>query len=78
MGLVPAVRHRGIGRQLIQHAIGRAWAKGLSRIELTVRTDNVNAKALYERIGFVVEGLHRRAFRVDGEYYDVYAMGLLR
>jgi putative acetyltransferase len=59
-------------------AISKAWAKGLSRIELTVRTDNANAKALYERFGFVVEGINRRAFLVDGEFFDTCTMALVR
>lgn len=62
----------------MEAAISKAWAKGLFRIELTVRTDNVTAKALYERFGFAVEGINRRAFRVDGEFFDTYAMALLR
>lgn len=78
MGLLPPVRGHGVGRPLIRHAIDRAWAKGLTRIELTVRTDNVNAIALYERMGFVAEGLQHNAYRVDGKYYDVHAMALLR
>jgi RimJ/RimL family protein N-acetyltransferase len=43
-----------------------------------VRTDNANAKALYERFGFVVEGTQRRAFCVDGEFFDAYSMALVR
>ncbi|MDM0015604.1 GNAT family N-acetyltransferase [Variovorax sp. J22P168] len=77
IGLVPSARRRGIGEPLMRAAIEAAWASGLRRIELTVRTDNHNAKALYERLGFVVEGLQRRSFRVDGEYADSYAMALL-
>lgn len=78
IGLLPQARHRGIGAALMRAAIDKAWAKGFSRIELTVRADNTNAKALYERCGFVVEGLNRRAFLVDGAFYDSYAMALLR
>jgi ribosomal protein S18 acetylase RimI-like enzyme len=77
MGLMPQMRNQGIGRKLIDYTIAKALEKGLTRIELTVRTDNANAKALYERIGFVSEGLFRRAFRIDGNYYDAYAMALL-
>lgn len=55
----------------------RALATGLTRIELTVRTDNENAKALYERVGFTNEGLLRNAFGFDGHYHDAYAMALL-
>jgi len=56
IGLVPSARHRGIGRTLMQTAIAKAWDKGLSRIELTVRVDNVNAKGIYELMGFKTEG----------------------
>jgi putative acetyltransferase len=78
MGLVAHARHAGIGAKLMEASLSKAWTKGLSRIALTVRTDNVNAKALYERFGFVCEGLLRRAFCVDGEFFDCYAMALLR
>lgn len=77
VGLVPAVRHHGIGLPLLQSTLTRAWDKGLSRIELTVRTDNLNAKTLYEHVGFTTEGLLRRAFCIDGQYFDAYSMALL-
>ena len=78
IGLIPSARHRGIGQMLIRAAIDKAWEKGLTRIELSVRIDNANAKALYERMGFQTEGVHRRAFLVDGDYFDSVAMALLR
>ncbi len=78
IGLVPPARHMGIGPKLMQQAIDAAWARGLTRIELTVKADNAKAKALYQRFGFEVEGLLRNSFRVDGEYSDSYAMALLR
>jgi ribosomal protein S18 acetylase RimI-like enzyme len=78
IGLLPSARHLDIGRSLLQTTIEKAWQKGLSRIELTVRSDNLNAKALFERAGFSTEGLNRRAFLVDGVYYDAYPMSLLR
>jgi putative acetyltransferase len=78
VGLLPEFRGCGNGAALMTSAIDRAWEKGLTRIELTVRTDNIRARRLYERLGFLVEGTHRRAFRVDGEYFDSFSMGLLR
>ncbi|HEY2257422.1 MAG TPA: N-acetyltransferase, partial [Variovorax sp.] len=62
IGLIPSARHRGIGAQLMHAAIAAAWAKGLTRIELSVRADNANAKALYEGLGFQTEGFMQRAF----------------
>jgi ribosomal protein S18 acetylase RimI-like enzyme len=59
-------------------AVATAWSRGLSRIELTVREDNLDAKALYERLGFQNEGIKRQCMRVDGRFYDCHAMALLR
>ena len=78
IALLPSARHKGLGAQLMQAAIDRSWAAGLSRIELTVRDDNINARALYERFGFEVEGILRRGNLVAGQYNDVVAMALLR
>lgn len=78
IGLVRRARHQGLGARLMQAAIEAAWAKGLERIELTVRADNTNARALYERMGFRHEGLQRGAFQVDGQALDSHAMALLR
>ncbi len=78
IGLVPDARGKGLGAKLMEAAIAKAWAKGLTRIELAVRADNLRAKALYERMGFQVEGLQRRAMLVDGRYHDAIAMALLR
>ena len=77
IGLMPAARHRGIGSMLMEATIAMAWTKGLKRIELTVRTDNHNAKTLYDRFGFVTEGLNRSALCVEGEFFDTWSMGLL-
>lgn len=78
VAVMPPLRGGGIGTKLIEAAISKAWEKGLSRIELTVRADNTNAKALYEKFGFTVEGINRKAFLVDVEFFDAYSMALLR
>lgn len=78
IGLLPHARHQGLGAKLLEATLARAWQKGFTRIELSVREDNLNAKALYERYGFVNEGMRRRASLVQGEYRDMYAMALLR
>lgn len=77
IGLVAHARQKGLGARLLEATLAKARAKGMTRIDLTVRTDNHNAKTLYERFGFTVEGVQRRAFLIDGEYFDAYAMALL-
>jgi RimJ/RimL family protein N-acetyltransferase len=78
MGLLPGYRGRGIGRRLMEEAIARAWHAGLERIELEVFASNAPARALYEKLGFVTEGVRRRARKLDGAYDDNVLMALLR
>lgn len=70
-----AWHRRGVGAALLGSLLelGERWLN-LSRIELTVYSDNAPAIALYEKFGFRREGLMERyAFR-DGEYVDAIAM----
>jgi ribosomal protein S18 acetylase RimI-like enzyme len=78
IGLLPQARHQGLGRRLMAAAVAGSWSRGFSRIELSVREDNHNARALYERLGFQAEGLRRKASVVGSEVHDVWAMALLR
>ncbi|WP_418318909.1 N-acetyltransferase family protein [Piscinibacter sakaiensis] len=78
IGLAKECRGRGLGGALLRAAIDAAWARGLTRIELTVREDNGNARRLYEKAGFLHEGIHRRSFLVNGRYVDACAMALLK
>ncbi len=78
VGLLPAFRGKGIGRQLMRRAIDAAFTLGMTRIELTVRENNINAIALYKSLGFAIEGLHRNAVRIERKYENLYSMALLR
>lgn len=78
LGLLPEFRSKGIGRQLMQRTIDAAFAFGLTRIELTVRESNANAIGLYKSLGFDIEGLHRNAVCIEGQYENLYSMALLR
>jgi RimJ/RimL family protein N-acetyltransferase len=77
MGVAASHRGRGIGRRLIATTLETAFARGLMRIELTVRTDNAPAIALYQRFGFDSEGRLHRFMVVDGLYYDALLMARL-
>jgi ribosomal protein S18 acetylase RimI-like enzyme len=78
VGLLPLFRHMGIGRKLMRRTIDAAFAFGLTRIELTVREENVNAMALYKSLGFAIEGFHRNAVCIEGQHENIYSMALLR
>jgi ribosomal protein S18 acetylase RimI-like enzyme len=77
VGVLQDYRGQGIGTALIRAAIDMARATGLTRIELTVREQNARAIELYERLGFVREGVKRNAVRVDGDYENLICMGLV-
>lgn len=69
---------KGIGTALMSELIDVAdnWL-GLKRLELTVYVDNAAAIRLYEKFGFVSEGLRKKdAFRA-GEFVDSLAMARL-
>lgn len=69
----------GVGSKLLSAVIELAenWLN-VSRIELTVYSDNQPALALYEKHGFVIEGeASNYAFR-NGEYVNAYYMARLR
>ena len=77
MGVMAPWRGRGIGRMLVDATLKAARAKGLTRVELTVRVDNAPARRLYQSFGFVEEGICKRHLRIDGEYADTYYMAVL-
>jgi ribosomal-protein-alanine N-acetyltransferase len=58
IGVLPALRRRGIGHALLTAAAGQARAAGAERLLLEVAADNAVATSLYRRAGF--QSLSRR------------------
>lgn len=50
----------------------------LNRIYLHVLATNSKAIHVYEKVGFVREGLLREAAHIDGSYVDIVVMGILK
>jgi ribosomal protein S18 acetylase RimI-like enzyme len=57
VGLAPEAQGRGLGRQLIQAAIGFFERQAATRITVVTQGRNVRAQRLYQRCGFVTESL---------------------
>ncbi|WP_346795876.1 GNAT family N-acetyltransferase [Halomonas sp. Bachu 37] len=55
MGLVPAWRGRGLGRQVVNEALRRAAKAGVDEVLLAVDERNTPARQLYEQAGFKVQ-----------------------
>ncbi|MFE9373371.1 GNAT family N-acetyltransferase [Streptomyces sp. NPDC006711] len=70
-----SARRRGVGRALLRAACETARAQGATRITLRVLGHNAPARALYEREGFVVEGVQPGEFLIEGAYVDDVLMG---
>jgi putative acetyltransferase len=70
---------RGVGKALMQALMDLAdkWLP-VTRIELTVFSDNARAIKLYESFGFVAEGTHKAYALRDGKYADTLAMARIR
>jgi RimJ/RimL family protein N-acetyltransferase len=71
-------RRRGVGRRLLIAAIDetKGWP-GFCRIELECAPWNAPAIALYESLGFVLEGRRRKALNLRGRPEDMLLMALV-
>ena len=68
-------RGRGLGSALMQTAL--AWARSqphVERIQLEALTRNTTAVRLYQRCGFVIEGVRRSAYHLVDEPGDAQAV----
>jgi RimJ/RimL family protein N-acetyltransferase len=76
LGLMVAAsaRRRGVGWALLEQAAAWARASGVRKLELHVFPHNEPAISLYERFGFVREGLRRGHYRRGREYVDAILM----
>jgi ribosomal-protein-alanine N-acetyltransferase len=73
----PAKRRRGVGRQLLDRAIGSCRSDGVRQIHLEVRACNAAATQLYAGAGFIAIG--RRSAYYHGsnsESFDAITMSL--
>jgi len=74
----PRGRGRGVGTEATRLIIGHAFGQlGLHRIQLEVYGHNHRALRVYEKVGFVVEGVRREARLGDGEWVDEVLMAIL-
>ena len=75
--MLAAASGEGLGAGLLAAAQRWAAGHGLHRLELTVMAHNRRAIALFERMGFVVEGRRSECLIVDGQFADELYMAML-
>ena len=74
VGIREKYRGMGIGNALFSKIDTWAMENNITRIELTVIYSNTIAKHLYEKNGFIVEGIKKKAMIIDDKYVDVFSM----
>ncbi|WP_329276622.1 GNAT family N-acetyltransferase [Streptomyces sp. NBC_01451] len=76
--LGPKGRGRGLGTEATRLILAYGFEQlGLHRIELQAWAHNHRALRVYEKVGFVVEGVRREVHLRDGEWADEVLMAIL-
>ncbi|MEU1267029.1 GNAT family protein [Streptomyces sp. NPDC005799] len=74
----PRGRGRGVGTEATRLVVAHGFEQlGLHRIQLEAYGHNRRALHVYEKVGFVLEGVRREAAWRDGVWVDEVVMGLL-
>ncbi len=70
LAVEPGHQGRGVGRRLVEEAKREARRRGARKLSLRVLAPNASARRLYESCGFVVEGVLRDEFALEGRPVD--------
>lgn len=70
-------QNKGIGSKLTEVTLTLARIKGLKKITLEVFPENTRAIHVYEKHGFVEEGVLKKHYFFRDRFYDVAVMGRL-
>ena len=74
IGISEKSRGQGVGTKLLTQLDQWAKERNVRRIELTVMMKNRAGLALYQKMGYKIEGIKKNSLLVDGEYIDEYYM----
>lgn len=75
--VAPAARGTGLSQKLLEALLDHVRTiPEMVVVNLSVRTTNDPARALYRRLGFDVTGIDKRAIFADGAYHDEERMTL--
>ncbi len=76
--IAPEMQKRGYGTDALRTLIHFCFMElGLRRLGLSVLEGNKRAQAIYQRLGFVVEGCERESVWSAGQWHNMLSMGLL-
>ncbi len=72
LGVREEYRGQGIATALLEQIFAWAETAAISRLELTVIKDNLNALHLYQKMGFAIEGEKIHSLMIDGQPVNEY------
>ena len=76
--LAAAGRDRGLGTEAVRLIVGHGFERlGLHRISLEVFAFNPRARRVYEKVGFVAEGVLRQVLSDGDDWVDATVMSIL-
>ncbi len=78
-GIKQQYQSKGYGKKMMQELIRDLSVDGVRRIELRVEADNERAIGFYKKLGFEMEGTHRKYMKreKDADFIDTHLMGML-
>lgn len=72
----PSLQGCGMGRSLLGAALRQSRCEGATRCYLEVRASNVAARGLYEKLGFLVDGVRKNYYATPAGREDALLMSL--
>lgn len=69
--------NQGVASNLMEEFIQWLKSTNLTKINLKVKEDNIQAINLYKKFGFIREGIISKYFYINGQYYSAILMGKL-
>lgn len=74
-----AYRGQGYGQEAVELLLAYAFDHlGLNKVRLHVHAFNQQAIEMYQKLGFVQEGINRKSIYQSGQWYDQLDFGLLQ
>jgi len=70
LAITKEFRGLGVGKALIKEMLSYAEKKGVEKVWLSVFSTNNAAIRLYQKFGFVVEGVRKKQFKINNTYVD--------
>lgn len=77
IGLLQESTGKKIGTRLFENLFEWCKNSSLTRLELTVVSENKPAIGLYKKMGFEIEGERQRSFKISDKYYSEFSMAKL-